>query len=237
MQEKTCCLSKFGQQVGLQICKRKMEVMTLNVNAPASVLMTRSLPAQTTITYLGNVVRQDGGTNEDIQSRLSKIRNAFRSLNAVWRSLQYSIKPRLKLYQSCILSTLLYGSECWWMTEHVLSNLSSFHRTSLRKIQCIFWPRIISNHDLLAWCQQEDMETIITRKWWHWIGDMPRKDANSITKVAIYWTQEGKWKHGQPKTTWRRTVEGEMLGCHSEAGEWQTGLEEIRCSPVHQLAW
>ena len=116
MQEKTCCLSKFGQQVGLQICKRKMEVMTLNVNAPASVLMTRSLPAQTTITYLGNVVRQDGGTNEDIQSRLSKIRNAFRSLNAVWRSSRYSIKTKLKLYQSCILSTLLYESECWQMT-------------------------------------------------------------------------------------------------------------------------
>ena len=92
MQEKTRRLRRFGQQVGLQICKRKMEVMTLNVNAPASVLMTRSLPAQTTITYLGNVVRQDGGTDEDIQSRLSKAGNAFRSLNAVWRSSRYASK-------------------------------------------------------------------------------------------------------------------------------------------------
>ena len=139
MQEKTCRLSKFGHQVGLQISKRKTEVMTLNVNAPAPVFLDDYvLPSTETFTYLCSVVRQDGCTNEDIHSRLSKARNAFRSLNAVWRSLQYSIKPRLKLYQSCILSTLLYGSECWWMTEHVLSNLSSFHRTSLRKIQCIF---------------------------------------------------------------------------------------------------
>ena len=154
----SCCLSKFGQQVGLQISMRKMEVMTLNVNAqhhsclmirpfPAqrplpildqSCLMTRPFPAEI-FTYLGSIVRQDGCTNKDIQSKLSKVRNAFRSLNAVWKSSQYSIKTKLKLYQSCILSTLLYGAECWRMTQHDLAKLSSFYMRSLRKIQRIFW--------------------------------------------------------------------------------------------------
>ena len=54
------------------------------------------------------------------------------------------------------------------------------------------------------------METIITRKRWRWIGHVLRKDANSITKVAIHGTPEGKRKHGRPKTTWRRTREAEM---------------------------
>ena len=39
VQEKTLCLSKFGQEVGLQISKRKTVVMTLNVSAPAPVLL------------------------------------------------------------------------------------------------------------------------------------------------------------------------------------------------------
>ena len=140
-------------------------------------------------------------------SRLSKAMNTFRSLNAVGRLSQYSIKTKLNLYQRCVLSTLLCGSECWRMTEHDLAKLLSFHTTSLRKIQRIFWPRTISNRDLLARCQQEDMETIITRKRWRWIGHVLREDANSITKVAIHWTPEGKQKRGRPKTTWRRTVE------------------------------
>ena len=89
-----------------------MEVMTLSVNAPAPVFLNKALPSTETFTCLGSVVRQDGGTKEDIQSRLSKARNAFRSLNAVRRSSQYSVKTKLKLYQSCVLSTLLYGSEC-----------------------------------------------------------------------------------------------------------------------------
>ena len=66
MQEKTYYLSKFGQQVGLQISKRKMEVMTLSVNAPAPVFLNKALPSTETFTYLGSIVRQDGGTKEDI---------------------------------------------------------------------------------------------------------------------------------------------------------------------------
>ena len=89
MQEKTHCLMKFDQQVGLQISKRKMEVMTLHVNAPAPVLLDgKALPSTKTFAYLGSVVRQDGDTNKDIHSRLSKARNALRGLNAVWRSSQ-----------------------------------------------------------------------------------------------------------------------------------------------------
>ena len=137
----------------------------MNMNAPAPVMLDdQALPSTETFTILGIVVRQEGGTDKDIQGRLSKAGNAFRSLKAVWRSLQYSIKTKLKLYRSCILSTLLYGSEWWQMTEHDLAKLSSFHMTIPRKIQCIFWWRTISNCDLLAWCGQEDMETIITRK-------------------------------------------------------------------------
>ena len=54
------------------------------MNAPAPVLLNdQALYSTETSTYLGSVVRQNGGTNEDIQIRLSKARNAFRSLNAV----------------------------------------------------------------------------------------------------------------------------------------------------------
>ena len=105
---------------------------------------------------------------------------------------QYSIKTKLKLYQHrVLLLTFLYGSECWWMTKQDLARLS-FHTTSLRKIQRLFWPRTISNCVFWAWCKQENMETIIIRKWWRWTGHVLHKDANSITKVAIHLTPEGR---------------------------------------------
>ena len=60
------------------------------------------------------------------------------------------------------------------MTKH---ELSSFHVTNLREIQRIFWPRNISNRDLSPRCQEEDMETIITRNRWRWIGHVLRKEC------------------------------------------------------------
>ena len=63
MQEELCHLSKFGQQVGLQISKTKTKVMILNVDATAPVLLDdQALPSKETFTYLGSIVRQDGGT-------------------------------------------------------------------------------------------------------------------------------------------------------------------------------
>ena len=117
----------------------------MNVNAQAPVLLDdQALPSTETFTYLGSVVRQDGGTNDDIQSRLSKARNAFRSLDAVWRSSQYSSRTMLKLHRRCVVVALLKGSECRRMTEHYPAELSFFHTTSLGKIQRIVWSRTIS---------------------------------------------------------------------------------------------
>ena len=50
---------------------------------------------------------------------------------------------------------------------------------------------------------------------------MLRKDANSITKVAIHWTPEGKWKRDRPKKTWQRTVEAEMKNMNLSWGSIQ----------------
>ena len=119
-------------------------------------------------------------------------------------------KPKLKLYQSCVLSTLLYGSECWRMTENDLTKLSVFHTKSLRRILHIFWPNKISNEDLLRQCTEENMATILLKRHWKWIGHVIRKDRNSITRTALHSTPEGKHKHDRPKNTLRRTVEGEM---------------------------
>ena len=211
MQEKTKRLSEFAQTIGLNISEKKTEVMTLNTtnNMPIKVY-NKDLPTTDSFTYLGSTVRNDGGACDDIRNRIAKARNNFILLNNVWKSSQYSKRTKLKLYQSCVLSTLLYGSECWRMTEVDLGKLSAFHTKCLRRILRIFWPRTISNKDLLAECNQQDMATILMKRRWKWMGHVIRKDNSSHTKVALHWTPEGKRKVGRPKITWRRTVEGEM---------------------------
>ena len=117
----------------------------------------------------------------------SRPRNAFRMLNNVWRSSQYSIKTKLKIYQGCVMSSLLYGSECWRMTESVITKLSVFHTKNHRRILQIFWPDTISNIQLLARCNQDSMLTVNNmRGRWRWIGHIMRREQDNITRTALY---------------------------------------------------
>ena len=101
-----------------EVNQKKTKVMMLNVSNPAAVKVNgEDLPTTEGFSSFGSTVRHDGGADIDIRNRLSKDRKAFRMLNRVWKSSQYSTQTTVRLYQSCVLSTLLYGSECWRMTE------------------------------------------------------------------------------------------------------------------------
>ena len=70
--------------------------MLLNVSNPKPVPVNGG-DLQTTeeLTYLGSIVRHDWGAGSDIKNPLNKARNAFRMLNNVCRSFQYSTKTKL----------------------------------------------------------------------------------------------------------------------------------------------
>ena len=174
----------------------------LNVENPSPVKVNgEDLSTTEEFTYLGSNVRHDCGAGSDIRNRLNKARNVFKMLNNVSKSSQYSTKTKLRLYQSCVLSTLLYGSECWRMTESDLNKLSTFHTKNLRRILRIFWPETISNQHLLACRNQDSMGTIIMRRRWRWIGHVMRRKPGDISPTALHWTPEGNWKRGRPKNT------------------------------------
>ena len=194
----------------------------LNVSYPSPVKVNgEDLQTTEEFTYLGSTVRHDGGAGSDIRNRLNKARNAFRMLNNMWKSSQYSTETKLKLYSSCVLSTLLYGSECWRMTASDLNQLSTFHTKNLRRILQIFWPKTISNQHFFARCNQDSMSTIIMRRRWRWIWHVMRREPGNISRTALHWTPEGKRKRGQPENTWRQTVEGELKTLHHTWGTVQ----------------
>ena len=61
--------------------------MTLNVNRPNPVKVNGvDIGEADKFTYLGSIIKPEGGTKEDINSRLGKARSVFREMNNVWRS-------------------------------------------------------------------------------------------------------------------------------------------------------
>jgi hypothetical protein len=210
LQQKTNRLASYGEQIGLKVNGKKTKVMTVNVQRPVNITVGEEpIELVKAFTYLGSVVTEEGGAEEDIKSRLGKARRTFAQLNSVWRSRQFRVVSKLKIYQSCVVSVLLYGSECWRMTQQDSAALSSCHTSCLRKICRIFWPETISNRDLLKKTKQEDITTTIRRRRWLWVGHTLRREKDNIARTALTWTPEGRRRRGRPKITWRRTIEEE----------------------------
>lgn len=87
-------------------------------------------------------ITPEGGTKKDIYSRLGKARKVFRDMNNIWRSIQHSTNTKQKLYQSCVVSTLLYGSEYWRIAKTNITIIR--HDTPAQRI---FW-----SYELLNRC-------------------------------------------------------------------------------------
>ena len=148
IQEKTQRLNVFAKQVGLNISSKEIETMTSN-RSPTQA-KNEDLSYTDRFTCLGIIISsRDGGTDRDIQSRPNKVRSSLNMMRRVWRSSPHSTHTKLKLYHSCVLTTLLYGWECWRLTEKDLTKLSILHTKSPRRILRIFRPNTISIQDLL----------------------------------------------------------------------------------------
>ena len=226
MQDKTTRLYKNAASIGLNINKKKTEVMALNCREPPDITINGTkLECSSSFTYLGSIVTSDGGADKDIRSRIGKARNAFLKLRNIWKSSNVSKRTKMKIYNSCVLSVLLYGAECWRVTVQDLNKLSSFHNGCLRKILKVFWPQKITNKLLHETTGSEDITTLLKRKRWSWIGHVLRRENDDLTKTALRWTPEGRRKQGRPKITWRRTVEAEIKEMGKSWGELEKAAQ------------
>ena len=64
--------------------------------------------------YLGSAIVDKGSTDVEVDKRITNDSKAFRALRqSVFDGCHLSIKTKRCVYQACVLSTLLYRSNCW----------------------------------------------------------------------------------------------------------------------------
>jgi len=149
MQEKTDRLHQTAQTTGLTINAKKTKSMRINtaITRPFTI-QHEPIEDVSTFTNLGSITSISGGTEEDIRPRIGKARHVFITLRPIWKNKNIRLPTKLKLFNSNVISTLLYGSETWRHTKALDEKLKVFVNTCLRQILQIRWPETISNQDL-----------------------------------------------------------------------------------------
>jgi len=133
-------------------------------------------------------VAEDGGANTDVHVRIQKARRSFSKLRKVWLSTLIRKDTKIKIFNACMKSVLLYGCETWLVTSEIGRKIQAFVNRCLRYILRIWWPNVISNKDLWRVTGQEDINLEIRKRRLRWIGHTLRKEDGEIPKLPYYGT-------------------------------------------------
>ena len=226
-QEKLDRLANFGERTGLKINIEKTESMRINCSNPVLfTIWTDGIQEVDKFTYLGGMVTKWGGANEDMLSRIGKARFAYHRLNKVWNSSVYRMKTKLKIFESNVISVLLYGCEAWKMNKYNEKRIDTFVQKCLRRILKIFYPNMISNDELYKLANIQKVSTTIQYRRRRYIGHVLRQDPASYPHAVLKWQPAGKRSLGRPRETWKRTAERD-LRC-MRINSWDDAYDEAK---------
>ena len=81
----------------------------------------------------------------------------FWKLETIWRSTKISLKLKLRLFDSLILSILMYGGESWTTTQKLKNELNSFATSCYRILLNIRRTDRVTNQHILNVTQRKNL--------------------------------------------------------------------------------
>ena len=99
--------------------------------------------------YLGSCIYSRGNMEADLDRCNAQASSCFGQLwKRVWENRKLRLKTKIAVYTSCVLSTLLYGSETWSAYATQITRLNTFHLRNLRRILGFNWMDRVSNAEV-----------------------------------------------------------------------------------------
>lgn len=127
----------------INIQKTKSIRMNTRINTRININKT-ALEEVNKYIYLGSKMTKVGDSMSDVNTRFTKRNQAFAMLRPVWRVKNFSQSLKICIFQSNVLSVLLYVSQCWKITVTIAQQLETCKNETLQRTLRIYWPNIIT---------------------------------------------------------------------------------------------
>ena len=123
----------------------------------------------------------------ELDRRIGMAASAFSRLGTRgWKNPPTLIKTKVTVYNACVVSTLLYGSECWKTYAAQEHRLNVFHMRSFRKLLGIYWMSRTPNTVVLSRCGLTTMFTMLRQRRQRWLDHVRWMNDGRIPKSFLY---------------------------------------------------
>ena len=217
-------LAHACREFGLIISLKKTNVMGQDVSeAPSISIGDYTLEVVEDFTYLGSTISSNLSLEAEINKRIGKAASAMSRLSTrVWENTNLTTNTKIAVYNACVLSTLLYGSETWTAYARQERRLNSFHLRCLRRILGISWQDRVPNKDVLERAGIPSMFAMLSQRRLRWLGHILRMEDGRLPKDVLYGElTSGSRPVGRPIVRYKDVCKRDMKSAEINPDSWE----------------
>ena len=146
-----------------------------------------------------------------MQRRTGLACGVMQSLAPVWKSKTISTHTKVKVYETLVLSVLLYNSETWTLKENIKKKLRVFEMNCLRKIKGVTRRDRVRNTVIRSELKVEvDVVQRIQRRRLRYFGHITRMTGERLPAMAFSGNVHGSRRRGRPKKRWEDNLRADL---------------------------
>ena len=176
-----------------------------------------------TFTYLGSTVSSLSSLDAEISSRIARAAAVMAKLNKrVWRNDLLSKRTKICVYQACVLSTLLYGSESWTTYTGKERRLNGFHLRCLRRLLRIKWQDKFPNTEVLERAGLMSIPSLLIQRRLRWLCHVHRMEPDRLPREILYGElREGARRVGRPLLRYKNDSKRDLRAAQIDTSTWE----------------
>ena len=179
-------LSAACSEFALVISTKKTVVMPQGDPSPIMV-NSPELESVENFEYLGSTINIGLTIEQELQTRIGRAGSSFRRLRErAWQNKYLTILTKCRIYECCILNTLLYGAETWTTDARHEERLNAFHLCCLWRIMGINWWDRITNEEVLSRAGSRSVFQTLKIRRMRWLWRLLRMPDGRLPKDNLY---------------------------------------------------
>jgi len=197
-------LQENAGYVGL-IINFKTKSLFLNCEPTPLVVLQEEVTPVEDLCYLGSMI---SSPLEDLRCRRGMAWSVFWKLEIVWCSQSLSLETKLGLFDSLVLSVMLYRAESWSVSAQMKHLVNSFATSAYRIMTGVKWLYKVRNTTVFASVSRNELVHAVQDRQLRFLGHMLRNTRSPHASIfGLYQTSHGTTKRGHPRPNYVDYVE------------------------------
>ena len=201
---------------GFRLSRTKTEYMmcgfsTTSCEEEEVSLDGQVVPRKDTFRYLGSMLQEDGGIDEDVNHRIKAGWMKWRQASGILCDKRVPQKLKGKFYRTAVRPAMLYGAECWPTKRRHVQQLGVAEMRMLRWMCGHTRKDRVRNDDIRDRVGVAPIEEKLVQHRLRWFGHIQRRPPEApVHSGRLKRAENVKRGRGRPNLTWEESVKRDL---------------------------